>query len=83
MQRIIDKREVDKMFKEQKGGDDNVAKAAKRQLYLISGVNNHTEEFTSGQHTVRGATKEKSKKLDELKARRRAKDDKKRVSPIL
>ncbi|KZP21278.1 plus-3-domain-containing protein [Athelia psychrophila] len=60
MQRIIDKREVDKMFKEQKGGDDNVAKAAKRQ------------------HTVRGATKEKSKKLDELKARRRAKDDKKR-----
>ncbi|KAG6333784.1 hypothetical protein ID866_5310 [Astraeus odoratus] len=31
------------------------------------------------QHTVRGATKEKSKKLDELKAKRKAKDEKKRV----
>lgn len=36
MQRIIDKREVDKMFKEQKGGDDNVAKAAKRLQDFIS-----------------------------------------------
>lgn len=34
----------------------------------------------AGQHTVRGVTKEKSKKLDELKARRKAKDEKKRVS---
>lgn len=33
MQRIIDKREVDKMFKEQKGGDDSVAKAAKRPCF--------------------------------------------------
>lgn len=33
-----------------------------------------------GQHSVRGASKEKSKKLDELKARRKAKDEKKRVS---
>ncbi|TFY72575.1 hypothetical protein EVG20_g443 [Dentipellis fragilis] len=30
------------------------------------------------QHVVRGATKEKSRKLDELKAKRRAKDDNKR-----
>lgn len=30
------------------------------------------------QHTVRGATKEKTRKLDELKARRKAKDEKKR-----
>lgn len=37
------------------------------------------DQFT-GQHAVRGATKEKSKKLDELKARRKAKDEKKRVS---
>ncbi|KAA1472016.1 plus-3-domain-containing protein [Dentipellis sp. KUC8613] len=31
------------------------------------------------QHVVRGATKEKSRKLDELKAKRRAKDDNKRT----
>ncbi|KAH9955438.1 hypothetical protein BC827DRAFT_1141450 [Russula dissimulans] len=30
------------------------------------------------QHTVRGATKEKSRKLDELKAKRKAKDERKR-----
>lgn len=36
----------------------------------------------AGQHAVRGATKEKSKKLDELKARRKAKDEKKRVSMV-
>jgi RNA polymerase-associated protein RTF1 len=35
----------------------------------------------AGQHTVRGATKEKSRKLDELKAKRKAKDDKK-VMPL-
>lgn len=39
------------------------------------------DEFV-GQHAVRGATKEKSKKLDELKARRKAKDEKKRVSMV-
>ncbi|KAF8056914.1 hypothetical protein FPV67DRAFT_1529440, partial [Lyophyllum atratum] len=33
------------------------------------------------QHTVRGATKEKSRKLDELKAKRKAKDEKQRGSP--
>ncbi|KAF9012012.1 hypothetical protein BDQ17DRAFT_1420408 [Cyathus striatus] len=32
------------------------------------------------QHTVRGATKEKTRKLDELKAKRRAKDEKRRHS---
>ncbi|KAF8266895.1 hypothetical protein EI94DRAFT_1802384 [Lactarius quietus] len=31
------------------------------------------------QHTIRGATKEKSRKLDELKARRKAKDERKRT----
>lgn len=34
---------------------------------------------TVGQHAVRGATKEKSRKLDELKAKRKAKDTKKQV----
>lgn len=34
-----------------------------------------------GPHTVRGATKEKSRKLDELKAKRKAKDEKQRVRP--
>ncbi|KAI0046812.1 plus-3-domain-containing protein [Auriscalpium vulgare] len=61
MQRIQDKRNLDQMLKAQKGGDDSVSKAAKRQ------------------HAVRGATKEKSRKLDELKARRKAKDDSKRT----
>ncbi|KAI0265372.1 hypothetical protein BC834DRAFT_843621 [Gloeopeniophorella convolvens] len=61
VQRITDKRNLDQMFKAQKGGEgDSVAKAAKRQ------------------HAVRGATKEKSRKLDELKARRKAKDERKR-----
>ncbi|KAH9052380.1 plus-3-domain-containing protein [Lactarius vividus] len=31
------------------------------------------------QHTIRGATKEKSRKLDELKAKRKAKDERKRT----
>lgn len=35
-----------------------------------------------GQHTARGVTKEKTQRLDELKARRKAKDDKKRVSHL-
>jgi hypothetical protein len=34
----------------------------------------------SGQHPVRGATKEKTKKLDELKAKRIATADKKKVN---
>ncbi len=36
----------------------------------------------SGQHAQRGATKEKSRKLDELKAKRKAKDEKKRVRAL-
>lgn len=35
--------------------------------------------YLIGAHAVRGATKEKSRKLDELKARRKAKDVKKKV----
>jgi hypothetical protein len=36
-----------------------------------------------GQHAIKGATKEKSRKLDELKAKRKAKDEKKRVWAFL
>lgn len=60
-------------------GTDSVAKAAKRLWtplvipYLLLTI------VPPGQHTVRGATKEKTRKLDELKARRKAKDEKKRV----
>jgi RNA polymerase-associated protein RTF1 len=35
--------------------------------------------ISTGQHTARGATKEKSSKLAELKAKRKAKDERKRV----
>lgn len=50
---------------------------------ISSLLGNRIDKTWTGQHQVRGATKEKSKKLDELKARRRAKDDKKRVSLFL
>lgn len=33
-----------------------------------------------GKHTIRGATKEKTRKLDELKAKRKAKEERARVS---
>src|SRR5690606_22005495 len=41
-------------------------------------------KLRTGQHMQRGATKEKTRKLDELKAKRRAKDEsRKRVRPVL
>ncbi|EIN14535.1 plus-3-domain-containing protein [Punctularia strigosozonata HHB-11173 SS5] len=46
-----------------------------------SGAAEDAKSSGTGQHAVRGATKEKSRKLDELKAKRRAKDDKKRTKP--
>ncbi|KAI0719836.1 plus-3-domain-containing protein [Cerioporus squamosus] len=56
----------------------------KRQLDLMvkmqSGRGDESvSKAAKRQHAVRGATKEKSKKLDELKARRKAKDEKKRT----
>ncbi|KAI0327490.1 plus-3-domain-containing protein [Cubamyces sp. BRFM 1775] len=73
MQRYTDKRQLDHMLKMQSGrgsADESVSKAAKRAPLII---------YVSGQHAVRGATKEKSRKLDELKAKRKAKDEKKRT----
>ena len=61
MQKLVDKRNLESMLRENRGEGDTVAKAAKRQ------------------HAQRGVTKEKTKGLDELKARRRAKDDRKRT----
>jgi|SRR6266404_1681814 len=77
LQRITDKRNLDQMLKAQKTGDgDSISKAAKRAC--IYRFLNSTHAFP-GQHTIRGATKEKTRKLDELKAKRKAKDEKKRV----
>jgi hypothetical protein len=82
LQRIMDKRNLDQMVKAQKGGEgDSVAKAAKR---LFPGLPHRPSSTSSaGQHTVRGATKEKSRKLDELKAKRKAKDERKRVRALV
>ncbi|KAI0787006.1 plus-3-domain-containing protein [Abortiporus biennis] len=44
-----------------------------------SGKKDDTTRSTKRQHAPRGATKEKTRKLDELKAKRRAKDEKKRT----
>src|SRR6266851_2259961 len=83
LQRITDKRNLDQMLKAQKDGDgDSVAKAAKRAFFNTF-PRAHLEVLFTGQHTVRGATKEKSRKLDELKAKRKAKDERKRVRASL
>ncbi|EMD36880.1 hypothetical protein CERSUDRAFT_114800 [Gelatoporia subvermispora B] len=64
MQRIQDQRNLDQMLKAQSGG---------------RGAEESVAKAAKRQHTVRGATKEKTRKLDELKARRKAKDEKKRT----
>jgi RNA polymerase-associated protein RTF1 len=64
MQKIQDRRKLLEMIKQQKQGPGDADAVAKA---------------AKRQHAVRGATKEKSKKLDELKARRKAKDEKKRT----
>lgn len=84
MQKIQDRRKLQEMIRQQKGASndaDSVAKAAKRiQCFLhVCMPSSYTRTSLVGQHAVRGATKEKSRKLDELKAKRRAKDEKKRV----
>lgn len=82
MQRIQDKRNLDAMLRDRSGaGDENISKAAKREpyftLHLVASY-----LCLLGHHAQRGATKEKSKKLDELKAKRKAKDEKKRVTEL-
>jgi RNA polymerase-associated protein RTF1 len=82
-QRIQDKLTIAQMVKEQRGGEaDSVSKAAKRSHTSSLFPMDIPDIGQTGQHAVRGATKEKSRKLDELKARRKAKDEKKRVGDI-
>ncbi|OBZ76496.1 hypothetical protein A0H81_03166 [Grifola frondosa] len=63
MQRFTDKRQLDHLLKLQNGRNGE----------------DSVSKAAKRQHAVRGATKEKSRKLDELKARRKAKDEKKRT----
>lgn len=79
LQRIQDKRNLDQMLKAQRGDGDNVSKAAKRTFRPSVAMFVVLTLACPGAHAVRGATKEKSRKLDELKARRKAKDEKKKV----
>jgi hypothetical protein len=82
MQRLQDQRSLDQLVRMQRGGmstEDSIAKSAKRRCLDSCTRCVAYALCVSGPHAVRGATKEKSKKLDELKARRKAKDDKKRV----
>ncbi|KAI6002167.1 hypothetical protein EDD15DRAFT_1591562 [Pisolithus albus] len=64
MQKIQDRRKLQEMIRQQKGSSNDAESVSKA---------------AKRQHAVRGATKEKSRKLDELKAKRKAKDEKKRV----
>ncbi|KNZ72520.1 RNA polymerase-associated protein [Termitomyces sp. J132] len=62
-QRKHDQRIISQMYNQQQRGADADA----------------VSKAAKRQHTARGATKEKSRKLDELKAKRKAKDEKQRV----
>lgn len=77
MQRFQDKVNLDRMLKAQKSsaGDvsDPVAKAAKRKYFLY--LEYHVDECYLGKHTSIGATKEKTKGLEQLKEKRKAKQD--------
>jgi RNA polymerase-associated protein RTF1 len=88
MQRIIDKRNLDQMLNAQQNRNselDSVSKAAKRLLgpLLLCYEGSLGRLPRAGQHTIKGATKEKSRKLDELKAKRKAKGEKKRVCSLV
>ncbi|KZT28301.1 plus-3-domain-containing protein [Neolentinus lepideus HHB14362 ss-1] len=65
MQRNQDKRNLEQMLRAQRNGGVESDSVARA---------------AKRQHTGRGATKEKSRKLDELKARRKAKDERKRTN---
>ncbi|KAI0634196.1 hypothetical protein C8Q77DRAFT_1110366 [Trametes polyzona] len=64
MQRYTDKRNLENMLKMQSGRGS---------------ADESVSKAAKRTHAVRGATKEKSRKLDELKAKRKAKDEKKRT----
>ena len=54
------------------------------RAFLSRADGNLSDLFSlTGQHTMRGVTKEKTRKLDELKAKRKAKDEKQRVCVTL
>ena len=77
MQKMEDQRQVASLLQAQRAaaGGDSVSKAAKR-AYISLLTPRLTYSVYLGQHAIRGATKEKSSKLDELKAKRKAKDEK-------
>ncbi|KAI0073603.1 plus-3-domain-containing protein [Panus rudis PR-1116 ss-1] len=64
MQRIKMRNQLDQMVKDQSG-------AGKKE--------DSVSKSAKRTHTQRGATKEKTRKLDELKAKRKAKDERKRI----
>ncbi|KAF4613299.1 hypothetical protein D9613_011058 [Agrocybe pediades] len=63
-QRRLNRRQLDDIVRQQQRG---------------TGADDSVSRAAKRQHTARGATKEKSSKLDELKAKRKAKDEKKRA----
>ncbi|KAF8581111.1 plus-3-domain-containing protein [Ramaria rubella] len=63
LQRLQDKHNLDNMLKTQTGGADF----------------EHVSQAAKRKHAVRGATKEKTQKLDELKAKRKAKEERARA----
>lgn len=86
-QRRQNARQFADLVKQQRSGaptnDESVSRASKRAFQRLLRMNFYSNYYWLGQHTARGATKEKATKLDELKAKRKAKDDKKRVCPNL
>ena len=82
-QLLEDEKILSQMVREQRGAvvangeDERVSAAAKRTSVHV--LSESILRAVLGQHTARGSTKEKTKKLDELKARRKAKDEKKKV----
>ncbi|KAF8743558.1 hypothetical protein AX14_002107 [Amanita brunnescens Koide BX004] len=69
-QLLEDEKILSQMVREQRGA------------VVANGDDDRVSAAAKRQHTARGATKEKSKKLDELKARRKAKDEKKKTRQL-
>jgi len=69
-QLLEDEKILSQMVREQRGA------------ITANGDEDRVSAAAKRQHTQRGATKEKTKKLDELKARRKAKDEKKKTRQL-
>ncbi|KZT08127.1 plus-3-domain-containing protein [Laetiporus sulphureus 93-53] len=83
-QRLMDMSEIDREDILAQRQEELQRIVDKRNLeQMLKAQSGHGEDSVAKaakrQHAVRGATKEKSRKLDELKARRKAKDEKKRT----